>query len=182
MEMWWLGFHIPPGASSLCSRPSSPAGRALAFHRLRRDGRPRACLGARRGGLWGRLLTAAGMLGLLCVLGPEWPSRSWWARSPSSPCRGPGRPAGPVPLRHPAKEQRQREASYAGHLFFMIVGALYLAMTVAPTEEMSLIGYSMTDLHALFAMALSVPSPAFVRLRRRLPRIPRWSRVKCWAP
>ena len=38
----------------------------------------------------------------------------------------------------------------------MIVGALYLAMTVAPTEEMSLIGYSMTDLHALFAMALSV--------------------------
>ena len=36
----------------------------------------------------------------------------------------------------PEKERRRRQASYRSHLFFMIVGALYLAMTAAPTEEM----------------------------------------------
>ena len=38
----------------------------------------------------------------------------------------------------------------------MLIGALYVALTVAPTDEMPLIGYMMHDAHALAAMALSL--------------------------
>ena len=56
----------------------------------------------------------------------------------------------------PEKARRRREASYGSHLFFMIVGALYLAMTLAPTEEMIMIGDLMTDVHAVIAAMLSL--------------------------
>ena len=46
-------------------------------------------------------------------------------------------------------EERQRSASYFGELFLMAVGAVFLSMSVAPTEEMVLISYQMTDWHTL---------------------------------
>jgi len=46
-------------------------------------------------------------------------------------------------------EERQRGASYFGELFLMAVGAVFLSMSVAPTEEMVLISYQMTDWHTL---------------------------------
>lgn len=46
-------------------------------------------------------------------------------------------------------EERQRSASYFGELFLMAVGAVFLSMSVAPTEEMMLISYQMTDWHTL---------------------------------
>jgi putative integral membrane protein (TIGR02587 family) len=48
------------------------------------------------------------------------------------------------------------EDSYAGELFMMLVGALFLSVNVAPTEEMVLIAYMMTPWHALVLMALSL--------------------------
>ena len=42
-------------------------------------------------------------------------------------------------------EERQRGASYFGELFLMAVGAVFLSMSVAPTEEMRLISYRMSD-------------------------------------
>lgn len=45
---------------------------------------------------------------------------------------------------------------YGGGLFRMIVGALFLGLNVAPTEEMMLISYLMTPWHALGLLALSV--------------------------
>ncbi len=50
-------------------------------------------------------------------------------------------------------EKRKRSASYGGQLFLIAVGAIFLSMSVAPTEEMVLISYQMTDWHTL---ALSV--------------------------
>lgn len=44
-------------------------------------------------------------------------------------------------------EEKRREASYFGELFLMAVGALFLSMSVAPTEEMNLISYQMTGWH-----------------------------------
>lgn len=41
------------------------------------------------------------------------------------------------------------QASYFGELFLMAVGALFLALNLAPTEEMILIGYKATPWHAL---------------------------------
>ena len=46
-------------------------------------------------------------------------------------------------------EKRKRSASYAGQLFLMAVGAIFLSMSVAPTEEMVLISYQMTYWHTL---------------------------------
>lgn len=43
----------------------------------------------------------------------------------------------------------ERETSYAGELFLMAVGALFLNLNVAPTEEMILLSYKMTPWHAL---------------------------------
>lgn len=51
-------------------------------------------------------------------------------------------------------ENRKRDASYFGELFLMAVGAVFLSMSVAPTEEMSLISYQMTDWHT-FALAVA---------------------------
>lgn len=50
----------------------------------------------------------------------------------------------------------EEEASYLGELFLMAVGALFLALNVAPTEEMILIAYKATPLHALGLIAVSI--------------------------
>jgi len=48
------------------------------------------------------------------------------------------------------------EASYFGELFLMAVGALFLALNLAPTEEMILIGYKATPWHALGILIASL--------------------------
>jgi putative integral membrane protein (TIGR02587 family) len=51
---------------------------------------------------------------------------------------------------HKAEEkERGPGGRYAGEIFLMAVGALFLAFNVAPTEEMVLIAYKMTQWHAL---------------------------------
>jgi putative integral membrane protein (TIGR02587 family) len=56
-----------------------------------------------------------------------------------------------------ADDQRQKErAGYFGELFFMLVGALFLNLNLAPTEEMLLIAYKMSDWHILGLLALSL--------------------------
>jgi putative integral membrane protein (TIGR02587 family) len=45
---------------------------------------------------------------------------------------------------------------YAGALFLMLVGALFLGLNVAPTEEMILISYLMTPWHSVALVLLSV--------------------------
>ncbi len=50
----------------------------------------------------------------------------------------------------------ERETSYAGELFLMAVGALFLNLNVAPTEEMILLSYKMTAWHALLIIAASL--------------------------
>ncbi len=52
-----------------------------------------------------------------------------------------------------APEHGKRSAGYAGQLFLMLAGALFMAFNVAPTEEILLIAYKMTAWHSL-ALAL----------------------------
>ena len=54
-----------------------------------------------------------------------------------------------------SREERWR-SSYAGQLFLMVAGALFLGFNVAPTEEMVLISYRMTPWHALALIAASI--------------------------
>lgn len=46
--------------------------------------------------------------------------------------------------------------SYGGELFLMLIGALFLGLNVAPTEEMVVLAYKMTLWHALVVMLLSI--------------------------
>ncbi|WP_426123631.1 TIGR02587 family membrane protein [Pararhizobium sp. PWRC1-1] len=48
------------------------------------------------------------------------------------------------------------QAGYGSELFMMAVGALFLNLNMAPTEEMILISYKMTPWHALATIILSI--------------------------
>lgn len=49
-----------------------------------------------------------------------------------------------------------RETGYVTELFLMAVGALYLSLNLAPTEEMVLLAYKMTVWHALSLLIVSL--------------------------
>jgi putative integral membrane protein (TIGR02587 family) len=53
-----------------------------------------------------------------------------------------------------AGERERRVTGYGGELFLMAVGAVFLGLNVAPTEEMILLAFKMTPWHAL-ALALA---------------------------
>jgi putative integral membrane protein (TIGR02587 family) len=54
------------------------------------------------------------------------------------------------------EERKKREAGYGGETFLMIVGALFLAFNVAPTEEMILIAFQMSEWHAITLAIVSL--------------------------
>lgn len=47
------------------------------------------------------------------------------------------------------RRKDKRRDTYGGETFFMLAGAIFLSLNVAPTEEMILISYQMTPWHAL---------------------------------
>jgi putative integral membrane protein (TIGR02587 family) len=51
---------------------------------------------------------------------------------------------------------RKRDETYGGEMFLMGVGALFLGFNVAPTEEMILISFQMSEWHALCLVVLSL--------------------------
>lgn len=53
-------------------------------------------------------------------------------------------------------ELRKRSAHYGGQLFLMVVGAVFLSLSVAPTEEMVLISFKMTDWQSVSLVLVSV--------------------------
>lgn len=54
------------------------------------------------------------------------------------------------------EEEEARSTGYAGQLFLMVAGALFLAFNVAPTEEVVLIGLKMTAWHTLALILISL--------------------------
>ncbi|WEX10633.1 TIGR02587 family membrane protein [Chelativorans sp. AA-79] len=72
--------------------------------------------------------------------------------------------------------------AYASEMFLMAIGALFLGLNVAPTEEMILISYKMTEWHAVGLVALSVSlmhgfvyALEFKGQSPLLPGVPWWS-------
>ena len=60
----------------------------------------------------------------------------------------------------------------------MLVGALFLSLNIAPTEEAVQVAWTMTPLHGLGLLVLTIAVDARLRLRarhRRRPRVPWWS-------
>jgi putative integral membrane protein (TIGR02587 family) len=54
------------------------------------------------------------------------------------------------------EDQEVRAEGYAGQLFLMLAGALFLAFNMAPTEEIRLIGFKMSPWHSLSLLATSL--------------------------
>ena len=54
------------------------------------------------------------------------------------------------------EEEQQRDIGYFGILFLMGIGALFLALNLAPTEEMILIAYRMSGWHAILLAGASL--------------------------
>lgn len=54
------------------------------------------------------------------------------------------------------EKERTLDASYFGELFQMVVGALFLTLNLAPTEEIILIAFKMTEWHSLALIAVSL--------------------------
>ena len=54
------------------------------------------------------------------------------------------------------RRKDQRRDTYWGEMFFMLAGAIFLSLNVAPTEEMILISYQMTTWHTLVLCVLTI--------------------------
>jgi putative integral membrane protein (TIGR02587 family) len=54
------------------------------------------------------------------------------------------------------EDEERRRDTYGGELFLAMVGALFMAFNVAPTEEIVLIAQMMTGWHALALVAVSL--------------------------
>ncbi|HEU4828887.1 MAG TPA: TIGR02587 family membrane protein [Gemmatimonadales bacterium] len=52
--------------------------------------------------------------------------------------------------------RRRQEASYRAELFTMVIGALFLALNIAPTEEIQMIAQRLDEWHLLLLMAVSL--------------------------
>ncbi|HEX2184867.1 MAG TPA: TIGR02587 family membrane protein [Chloroflexota bacterium] len=160
MEMWWLGFYMDRLQLALFMAVMLPV--LVVLDRY---------AGFEETSTWGQdvldalaayavgFVAAAAVLLLFGVIGPDTPPGealgkvalqavpgSFGAVLASSQLGGEGR----------EEERRKRRAGYAAEVFFMLAGALFLAFNVAPTEEMVLISYLMTPLHALLLAAASL--------------------------
>jgi putative integral membrane protein (TIGR02587 family) len=150
MEMWDLGFAMERWKAVLLLAASLPMLMFLShysgFERTwdwREDARDVAIA-------YGvGLLTSAFVLGLLGIVGAGMSLSEIAGKVGLQSIPGAlGALLGRSQFGKDAKDS-QREQTFFGELGIMMIGALFLALNVAPTEEMVLISYRMTSIHTL---------------------------------
>jgi putative integral membrane protein (TIGR02587 family) len=162
MEMWWLGFSMEPGRLllfmsinfSILIGLSYFAGFERTFSWKEDAMDAFAAFGV-------GILTSAAMLALLAVITfdmtwGEIVGKVALQSVPASIGAMLGRKQLGGGQDTQAEEERKAEAGYGGELFLMLAGALFLALNVAPTEEMILIAYQMSPWHILALGFLSI--------------------------
>jgi putative integral membrane protein (TIGR02587 family) len=165
MELWFLGFTMPRERLLLLLLVNVPLLVVLA-HRIGfettftwREAMRDAAIAYALG-----ILTSMLVLMLLGVLTFDIPPHEWAGKValqsvPASIGAMLGRSQlGGQQDEDEEDEERSDELStgYAGELFMMAVGALFLSLNVAPTEEIVLIAFKMTHWHSLAAIIVSV--------------------------
>jgi len=160
MEMWWLGFYLEPWRLALLLGSSLPLLVVFSYY-----------IGFRDSFSWKEdvvdafvalavgFITAAACLLLFSVL--EW---GMSANEVVGKVALQAVPASIGAILAAAQlggggEKSKREArarGYFGEVVYMLVGALYLALNLAPTDEMVVIALQFTPWHALALMALSL--------------------------
>ena len=160
MEMWWLGFYMDPLRLALLLVLSLPL-----LVRLSRYGgfRPTTSI-------WDDLadslvaigvaaLASALILWIFGVLKPGMPVREVVgniALQTFSGSIGAMLAQNQLGTRDAEEERETAEASYGGEVFLMVIGALFLSLNVAPTEEMILIGIKMNVWQEIALIVLSM--------------------------
>jgi putative integral membrane protein (TIGR02587 family) len=160
MEMWWFGFVLEPWRLAVFLIVALPLLLGLAYY---------AGFSAEHRGLAHALLdtavalavgflAAAATLSLLGVLEPGAPPRQIVGQLALQAVAGAmgALLAGRQLSGGKDDVGDEDQARYLGELFLMVAGALFLALNMAPTEEMILIAYKMTAVHAVALVLASL--------------------------
>ena len=159
MEMWWFGFTLHPARLAVFLLAAVPLLVGLAFFAgfsHRHHGLVHAVLDTFVALAVG-YLTAAVLLSAMGILEPGATLRASAGQIALQAVPG---AMGALLARRQLSAGKgdgdEDEARYPGELFLMVAGALFLALNVAPTEEMILIAYRMTPWHAIALIAVSL--------------------------
>ena len=159
MEMWWFGFTLHPARLALFLLAAVPLLVGLAYFAgfsHRHHGFAHAVLDTFVALAVG-YLTAAVLLSAMGILEPGATLRASAGQIGLQAVPG---AMGALLARRQLSAGKgdgdEDEARYPGELFLMVAGALFLALNVAPTEEMILIAYRMTPWHAIALIAVSL--------------------------
>ncbi len=162
MEMWWFGFILEPFRLAIFLLVSLPLLVGLAFY---------AGFARRHRGLGHALLdtlvalavgylTAAAILTLFGMLEFDAPPLQIVGQLTLQAVAGAmGALLAGRQLSAGGGDEAlgdEDEATYPGELFLMVAGALFLALNMAPTEEMILIAYRMSPLHVAALVFVSL--------------------------
>lgn len=158
MEMWWLGFYIDRLRLALLVVLGLPLLTALSYYSgfedtfNLKDELVDAFVAYAVG-----FASSAAVLGLLALitLNMSWDEVVGKIVLQAVP-GGFGAVLATSQLGGSAKEEQAGGGGYYQELFIMLVGALFLALNVAPTEEMILISYKLTAWHALALVVASL--------------------------
>ncbi|MCY1666422.1 TIGR02587 family membrane protein [Rhizobium sp. SL86] len=164
MELWFIGFYMPRERLFLLLLVNIPLLVVLArrigfentfsWRQAMRDAMIAYALA---------IVTSGLVLVLFGVLTLDMPVREWVGKiALQSVPASIGAMLGRSQLGQPDEEEEDEEkggqlnTGYAGELFMMAIGALFLCLNVAPTEEIILISFKMSAWHALAAIAASL--------------------------
>ncbi len=159
MEMWWLGFYMDRLRLVLLLVLNLPLLVVLSYHAgfeetaCWRDDWRDAAIAYGIG-----LIASAIILSTLAILGPgmsldELVGKIAVQTVPASigALLAVSQLGGGTP-----EPRSSRNVTYGGELFLMSIGAIFLCLNLAPTEEMIQISYKMTNWHALALMCGSI--------------------------
>ena len=161
MEMWWLGFYMDrlrlavfmlaffPVLVGLCHFAGFEESSTLLGDAIE------AIVAYAVG-----FVTAAAVLGLLGILGAGMPLEEIIGKiSLQAVPASVGASLARSQLggqQDAEEERRRRHAGYGGELFLMVAGAIFFAFNVAPTEEMVVIAFQMSEWHVLALVGVSL--------------------------
>ena len=160
MEMWWFGFILEPLRLAVFLLVALPLLFGLAFY---------AGFSASHRGVGHALLdtlvalavgflVAAAVLALFGVLESDAPPRQIAGQLVLQAVAGAmgALLAGRQLSAGESEVGDEDQATYPGELFLMVAGALFLALNMAPTEEMILIAYRMSPAHVAALVVVSI--------------------------
>ena len=160
MEMWWLGFSMPPWKLALLLLATLPLLIGLSHYMGFED-----TFGFKDDALDSFVALAVGFiaaavsLALFSVIDSEMSMQEIIGKISIQAVPGSiGAMFAQSEFGGDEKQQRekQRHAGYFGEIFIMAAGALFLAFNLAPTDEIMLIGHQMSPWHSIALVVVSL--------------------------